>query len=82
MIDEARTLEIFGYVSSDLTKHAHKKVVFVCEQCGRYRVGRKQDHRELCKSCTTGNRNPRIFTGRKRPPKKHYRRLKKICIGC
>lgn len=72
MIDETRTLEIFGYVSDDLTKHSHKKVVFVCEQCGRYRVGRKHDHREICKSCAMGNRNI------------HYpkHRIKIICAGC
>lgn len=72
MIDEQRTLEIFGYVSGDFGEQSHKIVVFVCEQCGRYRVGQKRDHRELCKGCTTGNRN----TANTRP------NIKKQCIEC
>ncbi len=51
MIDEDRTMQLFGYVSGDLSPKSHKPVVRVCEECGQYRVLRKQDCHELCHSC-------------------------------
>ncbi len=51
MIDEARTLELFGYTSDELSKGSAKSVVVVCEDCGKYRSVRKQAVFKLCKSC-------------------------------
>ena len=59
MIDEDRTMQLFGYASDDLGKGSHKKVVVVCEECGRYRVIEKAGYRDLCKSCSlTGEKSP------------------------
>ena len=52
MIDEQRTLEIFGYVSSDWAPKSHKKVVVVCEECGGYRVIAKSAYVPLCHACS------------------------------
>ena len=63
MIDEDRTLQLFGYESTELSPHNHKKIVAVCEECGKYRVIRKSDYREICHRCSlTGEKNP--FFGR------------------
>ncbi len=51
MIDEARTLELFGYTSDMWAPQSHKCVVAVCEECGRYRVVKKQLYRDMCLGC-------------------------------
>lgn len=53
MIDEERTLEIYGYTSDELKPHSGKPIVAVCEECGRYRDLRKNQYKELCKLCAT-----------------------------
>ena len=48
MIDKDRTWSIFGYDSDELSYGSRKKVVVVCEECGK-----------VCKTChakTNGNR--------------------------
>lgn len=52
MIDEDRTMQLFGYVSSDLGEYSKKKVVRVCEECGKYQIVTKKGTNELCASCT------------------------------
>lgn len=52
MIDEARTLEIYGYTSDELSPKSAKPIVAVCEECGKYRDTTKHALRELCKSCS------------------------------
>ena len=52
MIDESRTLEIYGYTSDTLKPHSNKRVVTVCEGCGKYRDIKFKDYRELCRSCS------------------------------
>lgn len=52
MIDEERTFEIYGYTSSGLTHGSTKRVVAVCEGCGKYREVVYQGYRELCSSCS------------------------------
>ena len=49
MIDESRTLEIYGYTSDELSHGSGKKVVAVCELCGAYRDVRFGAHSERCK---------------------------------
>ena len=54
MIDEQRTLEIYGYTSDELKPQSHKRVVAVCDICGLYRDLSKQDYRDVCKICIMG----------------------------
>ena len=61
MIDEERTLEIYGYESSELTSGSGKLIVAVCEGCGRYKDLRMCDYSDLCQKCATSKAN----TGRK-----------------
>lgn len=52
MIDESRTLEIYGYTSDDLTYGSNKPVVAVCENCGKYRQQPFRRCFDLCHSCS------------------------------
>lgn len=64
MIDEQRTLEIYGYASADLTKWSNKFVVRVCDECGRYTDVvfadyNRQKYPDLCSFCSmSGERHP------------------------
>ena len=58
VIDEARTLEIFGHTSDELKPQSHKPIVVVCEGCGRHRVVPKDRWhtktdwvKQLCQPC-------------------------------
>jgi len=51
MIDEDRTMQLFGYTSDKWAPKSCKKVIAVCEECGRYRVVIKQQYRDLCHKC-------------------------------
>lgn len=51
MIDEARTLELFGYTSDELGKWSKKPIAVVCEKCGEPRTCRNDSYRDLCMSC-------------------------------
>lgn len=51
MIDEAATFEMFGYTSDEWAPQSHKKVVAVCERCGKHKVVEKKAARPLCTSC-------------------------------
>ena len=68
MIDEDRTMQLFGYTSSDISPLSKEKVVAVCDECGRYRVTRKDISDGLCRSCaaTIGNTNMSPDTRKKR----------------
>lgn len=52
MIDEDRTMQMFGYTSSDLSTHSGKKVAIVCEECGAYRLAPFNQIRVLCRICS------------------------------
>lgn len=64
MIDEQRTLEIYGYTSDDLTKGSNKFVVRVCDECGRYTdvvfaEYNRQKYPDMCSFCSkSGERHP------------------------
>lgn len=61
MIDEDRTLQLYGYTSAQLTGGSHKYVVAVCEECGRYRRSEMRRLRVVCHSCSmTGERSSRF----------------------
>jgi len=51
MIDEDRTRQLFEYTSDDLSPQSNKKIVMVCEKCGKYRVLSKSKYKDLCISC-------------------------------
>ena len=51
MIDEDRTLSLFGYTSDELTQSSSKPVACMCEGCGNIRVIQKRRYRDLCHSC-------------------------------
>lgn len=52
MIDEDRTMQLFGYTSDAWTPHSNKKVAAVCEECGKYRIVIKQQYHNLCHTCS------------------------------
>lgn len=59
MIDEKKTFELFGYYPTDLAPQSHKKVVAICEDCGKERIIQKGQYRECCFICSKkGKRNP------------------------
>ena len=51
MIDEARTLELFGYTSDELGRWSKKPIAVVCEKCGEPRTCRNDSYRDLCMRC-------------------------------
>ena len=58
MINEEATFEKFGYYPSDLKPKSGKKVVAICDDCGKIRIIKKSDYRARCLSCAQkGERN-------------------------
>ena len=52
MIDEDRTLQLYGYTSDMLKPRSSKKpIVKVCDECGKYSITTKNIYQPLCKSC-------------------------------
>ena len=56
MIDEDKTFNLYGYTSKELSKYSHKKIIVVCEECGKYReisnsTYTKAKYPHLCKTC-------------------------------
>ena len=76
MIDEEATFEKFGYYSTDLKPKSTKKIVAVCDDCGRVRVFRKQDYCALCRDCSYC-----LHTGPKSPNWKGGK-IMRICESC
>lgn len=52
MIDEEETFRCFGYYSTNLSPKSGKKIVAVCDNCGKVRIVKKQDYRNLCHICS------------------------------
>ena len=52
MIDEEETYKRFGYYSTDLKPKSSKKIVAVCDNCGKVREVKKGSYRDLCHSCS------------------------------
>lgn len=59
MIDEDRTMQLYGYTSDELKPRSSKPIVRVCEICGQYKILPKQLCRELCRSCAVGTKATR-----------------------
>jgi hypothetical protein len=74
MIDRAATIEKFGYDPDELSRGTRKRVVAVCEGCGKVRDLRKRQHNNLCKSCSTKKRyeDPEVRENHSIKMKKHY----------
>lgn len=73
MIDEEATFEKFGYYQGDLKPKSRKKIVAVCDDCGKVRFLNKADYHALCLSC--------VFKGAKSPLWKGGL-VKRICEFC
>jgi len=59
MIDEDRTMQLYGYTSDDLAPCSRSMIVAVCEGCGMYRDLPKFNYKDLCRSCVKkGDKNP------------------------
>lgn len=51
MIDEARTLELFGYTSDSLPRMSNKNICAVCDECRESRILNKRCYTDLCRAC-------------------------------
>ena len=51
MIDEDRTMQLYGYTSDELKLQSHKPIVVVCDECKEYRISSKNAYRNLCGVC-------------------------------
>jgi len=51
MIDEDRTLQLYGYTSDDLPVKSSKPIVAVCDECGSYRVVERESYGHWCEEC-------------------------------
>ena len=59
MILEEETYKKFGYHSYDLKPKSDKKIIAVCDDCGKMRILKKHDYHALCVSCAQkGDRSP------------------------
>lgn len=59
MIDEEATFEKFGYYARDFKPKSTKRIIAVCDDCGKIRELRKCSYRTFCRSCAQkGARSP------------------------
>lgn len=56
MIDENKTFDLYGYYPSEIALHSHKKIVVVCDECGKVRTIPKYAYRSLCQNCAQKKR--------------------------
>ena len=82
MIDEEATFEMFGYRSTDLKKKSSRPIVAVCDDCGRVRILKMDDYRDLCHKCAMKSKKVRakIVESQNRPEVKAKKReaIKKL----
>jgi len=74
MIDEGRTLYIYGYTSDELAPRSGKPIVAFCDECETYRDTTKHAYRELCMSCAQNKRwkDPKLHEKQSIAMKKRY----------
>jgi len=59
MIDEEETFRRFGYRSIDLKPKSGKRIVAICDDCGKVREIQQSKYRSFCHSCAIkGERHP------------------------
>jgi len=51
MIDEQRTYEKYKYYSTDLDTKSHKKIIAICDGCGRIKDYPKSSYTPYCHAC-------------------------------
>ncbi len=51
MIDEEETFRQYGYHACDLSRHSGKRIIAICNDCGKIREITKDDYHDLCRSC-------------------------------
>ena len=61
MINEEATFEKFDYYSTDWAPKSDKRVVAVCDDCGKVRTTPKHDYRALCGSCCKKGERSYVF---------------------
>lgn len=81
MILEEETFDEYGYYPSELKPQSHKKILAVCDGCGKVRVIEKAHYRSLCRSCChKGEKHPMFgITGERNH---RWNRVKRICETC
>lgn len=52
MIQENLTFEEFGYYPDKLKPKSGKKIVAMCDKCGKLRLVRKGQYRPFCRACS------------------------------
>lgn len=52
MINEKLTFQNFGYTSGELLPKSNKLVVAACDICGKVRILKNKDYRDLCQLCS------------------------------
>ena len=94
MINEEETFKRFGYMSTDLKPKSNKRIVAICDECGKIREIRKGSYRLLCSFCALhteerGTKISKALKGGKRPtmlgeknPNWKGGMIKKICEEC
>lgn len=65
MIDENTTFALFGYYPSELRPKSNKKIVVICNKCGKIREVYRYGYSNLCISCAKKDdknpmRNPEV----------------------
>jgi len=61
MILEEETYREFGYYPNELLPKSNKKILVICDDCGKVRTLSKSDYRTFCHSCAVkGERNSRF----------------------
>jgi hypothetical protein len=75
MIDEEATYSEFEYYARELTPRSDKRIIAVCDKCGRVRKLRKADYRPLCLHCIQKGRKRSAATRRKMSEAKKRKNL-------
>ncbi len=52
MIDEKQTYEKFAYYSTDLAPRSSKKIIAICNDCGKIRELEKSQYKDVCHKCS------------------------------
>ena len=57
MINRQRTIELFGYDPDKWGEKSAKKVVRICDRCGKEQIVRKERCNLLCRGCAQKGEN-------------------------
>ena len=79
MIDEEATKKRYGYYSTELTPKSHKKIIAICDGCGKIREIFKHSYCALCISCACKGRTSPMHG--KHHTKLTRRKISEACKG-